>query len=155
LDPNTLSQKLSLDQGIILQSFQWHLYYFSLHSTPVVSCWNIVDFDGKRVLVRVDYNVPIKHGVVTDTARIDTTLETLRYLLDRKGPMGGVKCIVLIAHLGQPTGNYNREDFTLFPAVAVLKKLLGRDVVFLPDCVGPAIEQAVSHHPLPFCIHFF
>lgn len=123
--------------------------------------------------MRVDYNVPIKHGVVTgmlhclsssiivchsiftplrfvciiiDTARIDTTLETLNYLLARKGALGGVKCIVLIAHLGQPTGNYNREDFTLFPAVAVLKKALGRDVTFLPDCVGPSIEHAVRRY---------
>jgi 3-phosphoglycerate kinase len=90
-----------------------------------------------------------------DTARIDTTLETLNYLLNRKGPLGGVKCIVLIAHLGQPTGNYNRDDFTLFPAVAVLKKLLGRDVIFLPDCVGASIEHAVCYYPslsLPFSL---
>ena len=64
------------------------------------------------MLMRVDYNVPIKNGVITDTTRIDTTLDTLRALLqvpEHKKP----KCIVLICHLGRPGGKFKRENFSL------------------------------------------
>lgn len=104
-----------------------------------------IDWDGKRVLVRVDYNVPIKDGVVVDDTRIMLSLNTLKFLLGRKGPQGGCKCIVLIAHLGRPGGNYKKESFSLQPCVKVLQReLKGVKVEFLADCVGPEIEKTIK-----------
>ncbi len=92
---------------------------------------------GKRVLVRVDYNVPMKGSKIEDNARIRETLKTLEYLID-----GGAK-VVLIAHLGRPKGKPDPK-YTLKPVAEELSKLLKKPVAFAPDCVGPESDKAVA-----------
>ncbi len=92
---------------------------------------------GKRVLVRVDYNVPMKGGKIEDNARIRETLKTLQALMD-----GGAK-LVLIAHLGRPKGK-PEPKYTLKPVAEELAKLLKKPVAFAADCVGPEAEKAVA-----------
>lgn len=96
-----------------------------------------LDFKGKRVLVRVDYNVPLDGERVTDDTRIRETLPTLEKLR-----AAGCR-VILIAHLGRPKGQVNPK-YSLKPAAAALEKLLGRRVEFVPDCVGPVAEAAVK-----------
>lgn len=104
-----------------------------------------VEWEGKRVLMRVDYNVPIRNGVVTDDTRVAATMSTLKHILGVKGKKGGCKCIVLITHLGRPAGDYDREKFSLKHVVPVLEKYLpGTKIRFLEDCVGEAVEQAIA-----------
>jgi len=109
-----------------------------------------VDWDGKRVLMRVDYNVPVENGVVVDRARVEGTLDTLRYLLKQKGPKGGVRTITLITHLGQPGGNYKKEKYSLKPVIKVLQDFLPNvPIKFLDDSVGPQIVDAVNKETVP------
>src|SRR5690606_9039530 len=96
-----------------------------------------IDLAGKRVLVRVDYNVPMKDGKILSDFRIQESLPTLRYLLEQ-----GCS-IVLMSHLGRPDGRPNKE-FTLQPAAKRLAKLLDREVQFTHDCIGPEATEAVS-----------
>jgi phosphoglycerate kinase len=97
-----------------------------------------LDVQGKRVLVRVDYNVPLdEHGRITDDTRIRATLPTIRALLDRGA------AVVLMSHLGRPRGKPN-PSMSLRPVAARLSELLGRPVKMLDDCVGPAVEAAVK-----------
>lgn len=105
-----------------------------------------LDFDGKRVLMRVDYNVNIKDGVVDDQTRIESTIDSIKYVLNKKGPKGGCKCVVLITHMGRPAGDFDKRDFTLQPVADALQEYLGPDVnvVFLPDCIGSAIEEIIK-----------
>ncbi len=98
-----------------------------------------VPLDGNRVLVRVDYNVPMKNGKVSDDLRIRASLPTLRYLLDRNCSL------VLISHLGRPDGW--DESCSLKPAAKVLSKLIGQDVNFVDDIIGDKAYQAVKHAP--------
>jgi phosphoglycerate kinase len=84
---------------------------------------------GKRVLVRVDYNVPIKDGKVTDDSRIVASLPTLRWLMD-----GGAR-VILMSHLGRPKGG-PEPKYSLKPVAHHLSELLGKDVRFADDCVG-------------------
>lgn len=91
----------------------------------------------KRVLLRVDYNVPIKNGKVGDVSRIRETLPTLKHLIE-----AGAK-IALVSHLGRPKGKPDPK-YSLKPVVAELEKLLGAPVAFCGDCVGGAAEKAVS-----------
>jgi phosphoglycerate kinase len=91
----------------------------------------------KRVLVRVDYNVPIENGEVTDDTRMVATLPTLRYLEER-----GAR-IVLISHLGRPKGKWN-EEFSLRPVAVRLEKVSGQPVKFVADIVGPDARAAVD-----------
>jgi phosphoglycerate kinase len=93
--------------------------------------------EGRRVLVRVDYNVPLKDGKVADDTRIRETVPTLKALLDK-----GCR-LVLIAHLGRPKGK-PEPKYSLAPVAPVLQALLGRPVRFAPDCVGPAAEAAAA-----------
>jgi phosphoglycerate kinase len=92
-----------------------------------------LELAGKRVFVRVDFNVPLKDGVVTDDTRIRETLATLR-LATEKGAR-----LVLAAHLGRPKGGPDPK-FSLWPAAKKLEELLGKPVAFAKDCVGPGAE---------------
>ena len=85
-----------------------------------------VDYKGKRVLVRVDYNVPLKDGHVKDNKRITASLPTIEYLL-KDGAS-----VVLMSHLGRPKGEY-KEDLSMKPVAEELQKVLGREVKFIPD----------------------
>ncbi len=97
-----------------------------------------VNLAGKRVFVRVDYNVPFdEKGNVSDDTRVVASLPTLRYLIER-----GAK-VILASHLGRPKGQVNPK-YSLKPVVAVLSKLLGKPVAFAEDCVGPKAESAVA-----------
>jgi phosphoglycerate kinase len=98
-----------------------------------------IDVSGKRVLVRVDYNVPLdeENGQITDDARIRETVPTLRYLLDN-----GAK-IILMAHMGRPKGKVV-ESMRLAPAARRLQELLGQPIATTADCVGPEAEAAVA-----------
>ncbi|MDP2232128.1 MAG: phosphoglycerate kinase, partial [Actinomycetota bacterium] len=96
-----------------------------------------VDVRGKRVLVRVDFNVPLAEGSVTDDTRVRAALPTLRYLVDR-----GAR-VVIVSHLGRPNGKPDPR-FTLRPVRRVLQRLMGRNVVFCDQTVGPEAEGAVS-----------
>uniref|UniRef100_A0A182MJR5 Phosphoglycerate kinase n=1 Tax=Anopheles culicifacies TaxID=139723 RepID=A0A182MJR5_9DIPT len=95
-----------------------------------------VDLKGKRVFMRVDFNVPIKEGKITSNQRIVAAIDSIKYALDK-----GAKSVVLASHLGRPDGNKNTK-YTLAPVADELKKLLGRDVTFLNDCVGAEVEAA-------------
>jgi len=92
---------------------------------------------GQRVLVRVDYNVPLENGAITDDTRVKASLPTLDYLRKQ-----GAK-IILIAHLGRPKGQVNPK-YSLKPVAGHLSKLIGKPVAFAEDCVGPKAEQAVA-----------
>jgi phosphoglycerate kinase len=96
-----------------------------------------VDVRGKRVLVRVDFNVPLAEGAVTDDTRVRAALPTLRYLVDH-----GARVIVM-SHLGRPDGKPDPQ-YSLRPVRRVLQRLLGRNVVFVDDIVGPEAHEAVD-----------
>jgi phosphoglycerate kinase len=96
-----------------------------------------VDVQGKRVLVRVDFNVPIESGKVLDDWRLRATLPTIRYLTER-----GAK-VILLSHLGRPKGKRD-EQFSLRPVAQRLSELLGQPVQFADDCVGEVAEQTVA-----------
>ena len=95
---------------------------------------------GKRVIVRVDFNVPLKDGKVESDKRIRESLPTIEYL--RKN---GAK-VILMSHLGRPDGK-RVPDMSLRPVADALAALLGAPVAFAEDCVGPAAEQAVAALP--------
>ncbi len=97
--------------------------------------------DGKTVLVRVDFNCPIKDGEVSDDNRIQAALPTISHLLDR-----GAR-LVLMSHLGRPKGEGFEEALSLKPVAARLQQLLGREVIMASDCVGPEVEALVRGLP--------
>ncbi|MFW6313197.1 MAG: phosphoglycerate kinase [Spirochaetota bacterium] len=97
-----------------------------------------LDLSGKTVLVRVDYNVPIKNGAVSDATRIEASLPTLKYILDQGASL------VLMSHLGRPKGSPNPE-FSLKPVSGKLSDLIGRPVAFVDDCIGDEVAAAVSN----------
>ena len=93
------------------------------------------------MFIRVDYNVPLKNGVIGDDTRIRETLPTIEFALK-----AGAHCLVLASHLGRPKGKPNPE-MSLKPIAARLGELLKRPVIFADDCIGPAAETAVANVP--------
>ena len=98
---------------------------------------NDLDLAGKRVLIRVDFNVPIKDGKVDDDSRIEASLPTIQYALDH-----GAR-VILASHLGRPKGERN-DKYSLRPVAEHLSHLLNRPVAFADDCVGEAAESKVA-----------
>jgi phosphoglycerate kinase len=96
-----------------------------------------VNVEGKKVLVRVDFNVPISEGVVTDDTRILAALPTIRYLLDQGAS------IILFSHLGRPKGKVV-EDLSMRPVSQRLSEILKQSVTFVGDCVGPKVKSAAG-----------
>jgi phosphoglycerate kinase len=98
-----------------------------------------LQLSGKRALIRVDFNVPQDKatGAITNNQRIAAAVPTIRYVLDQGAS------VVLMSHLGRPDGQ-RTPKYSLRPVAAELEKLLGRPVMFLDDCVGPAVEAACA-----------
>ncbi len=96
------------------------------------------DVAGKRVLCRVDFNVPVSNGVVADDTRIRAALPTIEYLVDY-----GAK-VILMSHLGRPSGDGFESDFSLEPAASRLSELIGRPVVFASDTIGPDAQAKAA-----------
>lgn len=97
-----------------------------------------LDLNGKTVLLRTDYNVPIEKGHITDDYRIIQSLDTLHYLLSQN-------CKVIIcSHLGRPEGKPN-ADLSLFPVAKKLDEILDKHVQFVPDCIGEQVNKAVEN----------
>lgn len=100
-----------------------------------------IDLTGKRVLIRVDFNVPIRDGKVTDDTRVRAAIPTLKYILDQKP-----RYIALMSHLGRPKDAPD-PAFSLKPVVPVLAELLGTHVAFADDCVGETTRQIANGLP--------
>jgi 3-phosphoglycerate kinase len=97
-----------------------------------------IDMKGKRVFLRVDFNVPMdKSGNVTDDTRVRASLSTIKYALEK-----GAK-VIIASHLGRPKGK-RVEEMSLKPVAKILSGLLKKDVVFVDDCIGEKVEQAVG-----------
>ena len=96
-----------------------------------------LDLRGKKALIRVDFNVPIKNGTIQEDTRIKSSLPTIRYALEQGAT------VILMSHLGRPKGKPNLE-FTLKPVAEHLSKLLGKPVQFAGDCIGPAAQAAID-----------
>ncbi|XP_074040405.1 phosphoglycerate kinase [Leptinotarsa decemlineata] len=95
-----------------------------------------LDLSNKRVLMRVDFNIPLKDGVITNNQRIVAALDSIKYALEKNA-----KSVVLMSHLGRPDGTPNPK-YTMKPVAGELRKLLNRDIIFLNDCVGSEVEEA-------------
>jgi phosphoglycerate kinase len=93
---------------------------------------------GRRVLMRVDFNVPIKNGRIGDDTRIRASLPTIQYALDH-----GAKAVILCSHLGRPKGKPDAQ-YSLRPVAERLSSLLKRPVAFAEDCVGPPAKEAIE-----------
>jgi phosphoglycerate kinase len=95
-----------------------------------------VDVKGRRVLLRVDLNVPVQNGQVADASRIERLVPTITELADKGGK------VILVSHYGRPKGPDPKES--LKPIVAAAAKVIGRPIAFAEDCIGPAAEKAVA-----------
>src|SRR5574340_864785 len=97
-----------------------------------------VQLRGKRVIIRADYNVPLDDSLqITDDTRIRSTLPTINRAVDE-----GAK-VILCSHLGRPKGKFDPK-FSLAPIAKRLGRLLGKEVIFAPDCIGPTVENLVA-----------
>src|SRR6476659_3195053 len=94
------------------------------------------DVKGKRVLVRVDLNVPMENGRVTDATRIERVTPTIKEIADKGGK------VILLAHFGRPKGPDPKES--LKPVAAEVARIVGRHVAFAEDCIGEKAEAAVA-----------
>jgi phosphoglycerate kinase len=95
-----------------------------------------LNLQNKKVLMRVDFNVPIKDGLISDDTRIREALPSIKYVLDHEG------IVILMSHLGRP--KEKEAKFSLKPIAERLKDLLGQDVQFISDCIGPEVEEKVA-----------
>ena len=100
-----------------------------------------VDLSGKKVLVRVDFNVPLDGDTVTDDTRIRAAVPTIQYILEQK-----TKAVILTSHLGRPKGE-RKPDMSLKPVVPILAEQLGVNVAFADDCVGDVAKNAIAALP--------
>jgi phosphoglycerate kinase len=101
-------------------------------------CLKDIEIKGKRIFLRVDFNVPLDENLnITDDSRIRSTLPTINYAIDE-----GAK-VIIASHLGRPKGRVDLH-YSLAPVAKRLQRLLKKDVTFLPDCIGPEVEKAVS-----------
>ncbi|MEP7293958.1 MAG: phosphoglycerate kinase, partial [Chloroflexota bacterium] len=100
-----------------------------------------LDLKGKRVLVRVDFNVPLENGAITDDTRIRAAVPTLKAILAQQP-----RSVLLMSHLGRPKGGPDPK-YSLKPVAPALAKLLGRDVAFAEDCVGEVAQKAADSLP--------
>ena len=96
-----------------------------------------VELNGKRVLMRVDFNVPLENGKVSNDKRIQAALPTIKHIVEKGGRL------ILMSHLGRPKGE-RVPEMSLKPCVPVLSGLLGKAVGFVEDCIGPEVEAAVA-----------
>lgn len=98
-----------------------------------------MDLTNKKVLVRVDFNVPIIDGKITDVTRITASIPTIEYILKQKGTTA-----ILMSHLGRPKGGERKPEFSLAPVAKKLSELIGKKVTMAPDCIGDAVEKLVK-----------
>ena len=96
-----------------------------------------VNLSGKRVLVRCDFNVPLKGGDITDFSRIDAALPTIQYLVEQSAS------VILCSHLGRPKGKQN-ADLSLAPVAEAISARISKPVTFIEDTVGPLVENELS-----------
>ena len=99
---------------------------------------DLKDIKGKKVLVRVDFNVPIKGGVIGDDNRIVAALPTIQYIIDNGGKA------ILLSHLGRIKSDEDKKELTLKPVAARLGELLNKDVAFVASNEGKALEDAIN-----------
>jgi phosphoglycerate kinase len=100
-----------------------------------------VDLKGKRVLMRADYNVPVKDGVISDDFRLRQNLQTIQYILEQQESK-----LIILSHLGRPKSSEDKE-FSLSPVAKRLSELLNRDVFFAPDCIGDDVKRMADELP--------
>uniref|UniRef100_A0A8C9M413 Phosphoglycerate kinase n=1 Tax=Panthera tigris altaica TaxID=74533 RepID=A0A8C9M413_PANTA len=93
----------------------------------------------KWIIMRVDFNVPMKNNQIINNQRIKASIPGIKFCLDN-----GAKSVVLMSHLGRPDGAPMPDKYSLEPVAVELKSLLGKDVLFLKDCVGPEVEKACA-----------
>src|ERR1041385_309446 len=103
---------------------------------PAVRTLDQADVKGKRVLLRVDLNVPMENGKVTDATRIERVAPTITELADKRGK------VILLAHFGRPKGPDPKES--LKPVAAAVAHVIGRHVAFADDCIGRKAEAAIA-----------
>ena len=97
-----------------------------------------LDVKGKRVFMRVDFNVPLKEGMIMDDHRIRKALPTINFLIEKEAKL------ILASHMGRPKGTGMEPDLSLKPVAKHLSKLLKKNVAIAPDCIGPETEKLVS-----------
>ncbi|HIZ70475.1 MAG TPA: phosphoglycerate kinase, partial [Candidatus Atopostipes pullistercoris] len=97
-----------------------------------------LDLKGKKVLVRADFNVPMKDGEITNDNRIQAALPTLEYIINEGGK------VIVFSHLGRIKTEEDKAKNSLRPVSKRLSELLGKDVTFIPETRGEALEKAVE-----------